>query len=103
MLRWARTLSQNKTAHTPSFSRIWFEPVPKLSSPHSVARPASSKLPKNFHPVGVSYELIPSLAATRSAAALVGMDRATPARPLAYPGAQWALAQRIASESDGVT
>ena len=52
--RAARMLSQNSTAHRPSFSRTWSEPVPALSSPHSVAMPASSRLPKNFQPVGVS-------------------------------------------------
>jgi hypothetical protein len=41
--------------------------------------------------------------ATRSAAALVGIDRATPARPRAYPGATVALAASTASESEGVT
>ena len=53
MRRRARMLSQNSTAQTPSFSRIWFEPVPKLSSPQRVAGPASSRLPKNFHPLGL--------------------------------------------------
>jgi len=52
--RAARMLSQSSTAQTPSFSRTWFEPVPALSSPHSVMRPASSRLPKYFQPVGVS-------------------------------------------------
>ena len=82
MRRLARMLSQSSTAQAPSFSRIWLEPVPKLSSPHSVARPASSRLPKNFHPVGVSKWPMPSLAATRSAAALVGIERATPCQAL---------------------
>ena len=50
----ARMLSQSSTAQRPSFSRTWSEPVPALSSPQSVTRPASSRLPKNFQPVGVS-------------------------------------------------
>ena len=41
--------------------------------------------------------------ATRSTAALVGMDRATPAMPFAYPGASVALAARMARLSEGVT
>jgi hypothetical protein len=40
--------------------------------------PASSRLPKNFQPVGVSWQAMPSRAATRSAARLVGIDRAMP-------------------------
>jgi len=71
-------LSQNSTAHRPSFSRTWSEPVPALSSPQIVASPASSKLPKNFQPVGVSWQGTPSAAATRSAARLVGIERAIP-------------------------
>ena len=82
---------------------MWSDPVPALSSPHIVAMPASSKLPKNFQPVGVSYMPIPSFSATRSAAPLVGMDRAMPFSPALYPGARCALAASIASESDGVT
>jgi hypothetical protein len=54
--RLARMLSQNNTAQRPSFSRMWLEPVPKLSSPQRVMRPASSRLPKNFQPVGVSKQ-----------------------------------------------
>ena len=76
-------LSQSSTAQSPSFSRTWLEPVPALSSPQIVARPASSRLPKNFQPVGVSKQAIPLASATRSAAAEVGIERATPARPLA--------------------
>ena len=56
----ARTLSQNSTAQTPSFSRTWSEPVPALSSPQSAIRPASSRLPKYFQPVGVSKHAMPS-------------------------------------------
>ena len=66
--RTARMLSQSSTAHSPSFSRTWSEPVPALSSPQIVAMPASSRLPKNFQPVGVSYMPMPSFSATRSAA-----------------------------------
>ena len=40
-------------------------------------------LPKNFQPVGVSKHSIPSASATTSTAALVGIDRATPASPRA--------------------
>ena len=54
MRRFARMLSHSSTAQSPSFSRMWLEPVPELSSPQIVASPASSRLPKNFHPVGVS-------------------------------------------------
>ena len=75
--------SHRSTAHRPSFSRTWSEPVPALSSPHRVARPASSRLPKNFQPVGVSKQGMPSPSATRSTAALVGMERATPFSPAA--------------------
>jgi hypothetical protein len=82
-LRLARMSSQNSTAQRPSFSRTWLEPVPKLSSPHSVTLPASIRLPKNFQPVGVSKQGTPSFCATRSAAALVGIERAMPAMPLA--------------------
>ena len=35
-----------------------------------------------LHPVGVSYSAMPSRAVTRSAALLVGMERAIPAMPL---------------------
>lgn len=36
----------------PSFSRMWSDPVPKLSSPQIDNTPASIKFPKNFQPVG---------------------------------------------------
>ena len=39
------------TAHKPSFSRMWSDPVPKDSSPQMDRRPASIKFPKNFHPM----------------------------------------------------
>ena len=81
--RAARMFSHSSTAHSPSFSRTWSDPVPALSSPQMVTRPASSRLPKNFQPVGVSNASIPSAAATRSAARLVGIDRATPDSPAA--------------------
>ena len=77
----ARMLSQSSTAQSPSFSRTWLEPVPALSSPQIVAMPASSRLPKNFQPVGVSKQGTPSCSATRSAAPLVGIERAMPLRP----------------------
>jgi len=38
-------------------------------------------LPKNFHPVGVSNSGTQSLCATRSAAPLVGIERAIPTIP----------------------
>ncbi len=60
--------SHKSTAQTPSFSRTWLLPVPALSSPQIVMRPASSRLPKNFQPVGVSKHGMPSFAATRSTA-----------------------------------
>ena len=94
-------LSQNSTAHTPSFSRTWLELVPALSSPHSAIRPASSRLPKNFHPVGVSKQSMPSAAATRSTARLVGIERATPGSPSLNHGMRCALAARIARLSLG--
>lgn len=52
--REARMETQQRKAQIPSFSRMWFEPVPKLSSPHTEAISASKRLPKNFQPVGVS-------------------------------------------------
>ena len=47
---------QQKNVNTQGMEcyRIWSEPVPKLSSPHSDIRPASIRLPKNFQPVGVT-------------------------------------------------
>lgn len=43
----------NGSSHQiPSFSRIWSEPVPKLSSPHIDSLPSSIRFPKNFQPVG---------------------------------------------------
>ncbi len=96
-------LSQNSTAHSPSFSRTWSLPVPALSSPQIVIWPLSSRLPKYFQPVGVSKQGMPSAAATRSSAALVGIERATPFNPLAYPGTWWALAAKTARLSLGVT
>jgi len=51
---------------------------PKLSSPQRQILPASSKLPKNFQPVGVSKHSLPLAAATLSTAPLVGMLRAYP-------------------------
>ena len=61
--------------------RFEFDPAPALSSPQIVTLPASSRLPKNFQPVGVSYSATPSFSATLSAARLVGIERATPAMP----------------------
>ena len=39
-------------------------PVPKLSSPQRAIRPASSRVPKYFHPVGVSKHSKPRASAT---------------------------------------
>jgi len=44
--------------------RMWSEPVPKLSSPHSDIRPESIRLPKNFQPVGVTKSSFPFAWAT---------------------------------------
>ena len=52
----ATTESHARTAQSPSFSRMWSDPVPKLSSPQRDKRPASIRLPKNFHPVGTSKQ-----------------------------------------------
>mmetsp|Transcript_4179 Transcript_4179/g.15319 ORF Transcript_4179/g.15319 Transcript_4179/m.15319 type:complete len:205 (-) Transcript_4179:767-1381(-) len=95
--------SHASTAHGPSFSRMWSEPVPKLSSPQMLRRPASIRLPKNFHPVGVSKHSTPAFAATRSSAAAVGIDLASPLSPLLKYGMHWAFAAMMATESEGVT
>mmetsp|Transcript_32448 Transcript_32448/g.45225 ORF Transcript_32448/g.45225 Transcript_32448/m.45225 type:complete len:227 (-) Transcript_32448:268-948(-) len=96
--------SHAKTAHTPSFSRIWSEPVPKDSSPQIESSFASMRFPKYFHPVGTSWSLIFFSFATKSTAPLVGMERAQPFKPsLKYGMHSWALSTMIASESDGVT
>mmetsp|Transcript_2328 Transcript_2328/g.8215 ORF Transcript_2328/g.8215 Transcript_2328/m.8215 type:complete len:206 (-) Transcript_2328:239-856(-) len=96
--------SQLSTAHMPSFSRTWSLPVPKLSSPHTEHLPASIRFPKYFHPVGVSKHSTPSFSATRSRAAAVGMDRATPLSPPAKYGMHLGpYAAMMATESQGVT
>eukprot|EP00976_Prorocentrum_cordatum_P041540 842701-Prorocentrum_minimum.AAC.1 len=61
-----------------TFSRTWSAPVPKDSSPQTESLPASMRLPKNFHPVGVSKKGTFIFSATRSRAAEVGMERARP-------------------------
>ena len=76
--------SHASTAHMPSFSRTWSLPVPNDSSPHTLHLPASMRLPKNFQPVGVSKKGSFFLAATRSSAAAVGMERARPLMPLFF-------------------
>lgn len=43
---------EGKQYHMPSFSRMWSEPVPKLSSPQIDKFPASIRFPKYFQPVG---------------------------------------------------
>jgi hypothetical protein len=84
-------------AQTPSFSRMWSEPVPKDSSPQMESRPASIRLPKNFpgcqlvhlaqkvysslHPVGTSKHSRPLSLATISIAPEVGIDLANPLTP----------------------
>lgn len=89
-------------AQIPSFSLIWLDPVPKLSSPHILIIEASIKFPKNFHPVGVSNKfLIPNLAETLSRAPLVGILLAHPNN---YPYKKDPeLAAKIAKLSEGVT
>lgn len=99
---WARIVIQARTAQIPSFSLIWFEPVPKLSSPQRLIIPASIRFPKNFHPVGVSYNSFNYfLAATLSNAPEVGIDLAAPINP--FLNIKLALAANIANESEGVT
>lgn len=85
----------------PSFYLIWDDPVPKDSSPQRVISYVSIRFPKNFHPVGVSYRLIPSFLATLSRAPDVGMLLAAPL--IFYFKKSWDSAVRIAMESDGVT
>mmetsp|Transcript_18975 Transcript_18975/g.48921 ORF Transcript_18975/g.48921 Transcript_18975/m.48921 type:complete len:224 (+) Transcript_18975:794-1465(+) len=99
----------------PSFSRTWFEPVPKDSSPQrkgvyvlpfgNAAVPESIRLPKNFQPVGTSNASMPRALATRSSAHDVGIERAHALRPPFFlkKGIASALAAITASESDGVT
>jgi len=69
----------------------------------TLSRTGARTLPKNFHPVGTSNRLSPLAAATRSRAADVGMDRATPFSPPAKKGMASALAAMMATESEGVT
>lgn len=103
--------------------RIWSEPVPKLSSPHNDKRPASIRLPKNFHPVGTSKNSLPIFEATLtknfqirfvfrhlvkiqylSMAPAVGIDLANPLTPVFWKyGIHSKLAANTANESDGVT
>ena len=82
----AKICSQQSTAQKPSFSRQCELPVPKLSSPQMWILPASSRLPKNFQPVGVSKFSRPSYFVTLSRAPEVGMDLAAPAIPDAKYG-----------------
>ena len=109
----AKICNQANTAQIPSFSRTWFEPVPKDSSPQingvKLVPPYNSslsmRLPKNFQPVGVSKRLKFKSFATRSTAPDVGMDRATPLKPpwVLKNGMLSALATMTAKESDGLT
>ena len=52
--------------------------MPKLSSPQSVTRPASSRLPKNFHPVGVSKLAAAQLEAEGTAVDLIDLRSLRP-------------------------
>ena len=102
MYLWANICSQASTAHKPSFSLTWSDPVPKLSSPHKFIKPASIRFPKNFQPVGVSNKfLIPFYWETLSNAPDVGIDLAIPNNP--FLNIAWELAAINATESDGVT
>lgn len=94
-------MNHAKTAQIPSFSLMWLDPVPKLSSPHKLISPASIKLPKNFHPVGVSNNYKLFLIVTLSNAPDVGIDLAAPNNP--FLNMRWAFAANTANESDGVT
>lgn len=82
--------------------------VRRCREPHTLSPPRRSesiRLPKNFHPVGVSYSGTPSASATRSTAPLVGIERATALRPpsaLSH-GMAWAWAAMSARLSEGVT
>lgn len=87
--------------HNPSFSLTWYDPVPKDSYPQSEIKPSSIKLPKNFQPVGVSYNLTPNFCATLSTAPEVGILLATPLIFYFKNKSEWAA--KTASESEGVT
>ena len=76
-------------------------PVPKDSYPHRVISSVSIKFPKNFQPVGVSYNLIPSFFVTLSRAPDVGILRAAPL--IFYLRKRAELEVKTAIESDGVT
>lgn len=58
-------------------------------------------MPKNFHPVGVSYNFTPNFYATLSTAPDVGILLATPFN-LCFKNRS-ECAAKIANESDGVT
>ena len=45
------TCSHASTAHIPSFSRMWLDPVPKLSSPQRKGWYCSQSLPRPCHAV----------------------------------------------------
>mmetsp|Transcript_48502 Transcript_48502/g.152094 ORF Transcript_48502/g.152094 Transcript_48502/m.152094 type:complete len:207 (+) Transcript_48502:637-1257(+) len=102
----ARICSHASTAHIPSFSRMWLDPVPKLSSPQRKGWYCSQsmRLPKNFHPVGVSKQGIFLDSQTRSRALLVGMLLAAALRPDFWKkGMHSMLSAMIARESEGLT
>jgi len=71
------------TAHMPSFSRMWLEPVPKDSSPqmNGVYLGVSMRFPKNFQPVGVSKQGMFFALHTKSSAHEVGIERAAALSP----------------------
>lgn len=59
------SLSKMRFFHSDHITNLmWSDPVPKLSSPQSESRPASIRLPKNFHPVGTSNISTPLSLAT---------------------------------------
>lgn len=97
----AKTCNHARTVHNPSFYLTWNEPVPNDYSPQIEIRPSYIKFPKNFQPVGVSYNFTPNFSATLSTAPDVGILLATPRN--FYFKNKLECAARIANESDGVT
>ena len=53
-------ISLPRNAQTPSFSLMWSDPVPKLSSPQSDKRWASIRFPKNFQPNNIHEKIMKS-------------------------------------------
>ena len=87
-LRTARMLSQSSTAQSPSFSRTWSEPVPKLSSPQRVPGRHPAGCQRISTPSAFQRSGTPMACATRSAAAEVGIDRAIPFEARRVAGGQ---------------